>query len=502
MPAAASGFVNRRSVAAALLLIAVWLPPDDAVARGPNVERWVEQDLARYVASEVTSHPRFKGAALRFVVMKNGTPTAEADALSLKLRDSLRGELIDAPGVTVAWQPAAPHAQHRMPQGSRDCSRGEVQYLVGIELRAASPGDARVAVRALDAVEKTWVSGFGREWRGQLDRSQWRLAQKPTVDRTFLGQRSVPYRHTEADLLAAHLARDLRCKLMRQVSGEYVVARPDAADDGGLHAVPDLVGNNILGVSTLRIAADDLQANAVLAGQPHAVDGELHQYWVTITPTDAGSGLEPISAGVYVRVPRQFMSAAPAGAGSDVFALAPGDVLESVQLVKLETGIACTLRRRDYRDVSYSRRYADCLGLQVRTRDDAVVFVLVHQQNNGLVRLDDERCDFRTAARIARAHEPITIALSTSLLRDAWLPEPEWRLDPNADIYYAIAVSNGKAARAIADHLDALPRRCTESVRAGYEGRQLERWLTGLSAEFERWQPYADWNAIRIKNVL
>ena len=76
-----------------------------------------------------------------------------------------------------------------------------------------------------------------------------------------------------------------------------------------------------------------------------------------------------------------------------------------------------------------------------------MVFVLNHQQNNGLVRLDDGRCTYRTAARISRANEVITIALPTSLLRDSWLPEDEWRLEPDADTYYAIAVSDSRAAR-------------------------------------------------------
>lgn len=501
MLATASAPAIFSSIAAWAFLIGTALLADEAAARGQNVERWVENDLAHYVAAKIADHPRFKGAALRFVVMKDGSPAAEVDALSLKLRDSLQEALIDAPGVTVAWQPAAPHARRRFPQGGADCSAGDVQYFIGIELRAGSPDEALVSVRALDAVEKTWVSGFGTEWRGRLDRREWRLSRQPALDRTFVGQRSVPYEQTETDLVAAHLAHDLRCELMRQVSGEYVVSRPAASGSSGLDGVLDLVSNHITGISSLQIAVDDLQANALLEGQPHPVDGELYQYWVTITPKDAGSGLQPISSGVYVRIPRQFRLAGPAAVADEPFIPESGDLLEPLELVRIEARGGCTHRRHGYGGVSIGSRQAACLGLQIRTRDDAVVFVLNHQQNNGLVRLSNESCNYRTAARIARANEAITVAMPTSLLRDSWLPETEWRLDPNADVWYAIAVSNGKAARAIADHLDTLPRRCSESVRAGYEGRELEDWLARLSSEVERWQPFVDWNAIRIRNI-
>jgi hypothetical protein len=491
----------RTLVAALTIVTATAIPGGSAFAREQNVERWVERDLAGYVAKELTEHPRFRDASLRFVVMHNGSPTSNVSQLALQLRDSLQHEVIDTPGVTVGWQPGSPDAQRTTVTGSTDCSADEVQYIIGLELRATADNKSEVSLRALDAIEKSWVSGFGRQWRGKLSRRQRHLAQQDTLDRAFLGQRGVPYEHTEADLVAAHLAHDLRCELMRQVSGEYVVARPVVPGDGGVNGVLDLVSNNIAGVSTLQIAVDGLQANALLEGQAHTVDGDLHQYWVTITPTDASNNLQPISTSVYVRVPRTFMSAVPAPPGKESVALESGSVLESMQLVRLNDSSSCMTRRHDYGNAGFAGRRAACLGLEIQTRDDAVVFVLNHQQNIGMVRLDDADCDYRTAARISRANEPITVALPTSLLRDAWLPENEWRLEPDADTYYAIAVSNSKAARAIGDHLTALPRRCSESVRVGFEGRELESWLTGLSSEVARWQPFVDWNAIKIKNI-
>ena len=195
------------------------------------------------------------------------------------------------------------------------------------------------------------------------------------------------------------------------------------------------------------------------------------------------------------------MNASIASSADDGVAMAGGAVLDSLRLVRLEANRSCPGRETRYRQRAYGDTRSDCLGLEVTTTQDAVVFVLNHQQNNGLVRLAGNGCEFRTAARIARANESITVPLPTDLIRDGWLPAERWQLDPDADTYYAIAISDSEAARAIASHLDKLPRRCADSGRLGYEGHALESWLRALSASGARWQPHVDWDAIRIKNV-
>ena len=482
------------------ILLGISLVALPAMAREKNVERWVEKDLADYLTAELAGHPRFKSAPLRFVITKNGTPVASVDRLSLQLRDDLQRAIVDTPGVTVAWQPGKLPGRRMAASATADCSADEAQYIIGLEIRAVGKDETEVSVRALDAVENTWVAGFGMQWQGRLSRRQSRMAQQPASDRSFLGERSVPYGQTETDLVAAHLAHNLRCELMRQVSGEYVVA-PQKGGDERIDSVLELVGKNITGLSSLQIAVDETQANALLQSQAHSVDGDLHQLWVTITPTDAGDGLQPISTSVYVQVPQRYMSAVPASSSKRAIELQSGAIFDSLRLVKLTGNSACPRRQQGFGTASYSTRRAECLGLEINTRDDAVVFVLNHQQNNGLVRLDDDDCDYRTAARISRAGEPMTVALPTGMMLNSWLPENEWQLDPDADTYYAIAVSNSKAARAISSHLDTLPRRCSESLRVGFEGAELRRWLLTLSSELERWQPFVDWNAIRIENV-
>ena len=78
-----------------------------------------------------------------------------------------------------------------------------------------------------------------------------------------------------------------------------------------------------------------------------------------------------------------------------------------------------------------------------------------------------------------------------------------WALDPDADTYYAIAVSDTKAARILSKHLQKLPQRCTDSVSLRTRRRAPRKtgW-TEFSLALADWQPYVDWQAIHVKNVF
>ena len=141
--------------------------------------------------------------------------------------------------------------------------------------------------------------------------------------------------------------------------------------------------------------------------------------------------------------------------------------------------------------------------MQVRTKEDAVIFVLNHQLNHGLVRLSGHECSQRTEARIVRADESLEYTLPIRFLtQNASSQSTDWPINPDAEVYYAIAVSNSKVARALSRQLSQLPRRCSQSIRPGLKGVQLESWLNEFSATVDQWQPYVDWQAIRVRNVL
>ncbi len=488
-----------RAVLGALIAFVV----ADAGARDHDLDTWVAGDLVPYLRQQLTTMPRFVGEPVRFVVMREGTPHAAGSELELELRDRVASALADTPGVHVVLP--ANDAGLLNATGSIDCERGNATYLVGIEFGAAGNGTARVDVRALDVEENRWVAGFGRSWLGTLAASERRALRTLRPDPTFRGERQSPFAHTESDLLAGHLAYRMACELLRQSAGEYIVAEENGDDDPAASLV-ELVGNNLARYRALLLAGDDSAANAWIEGKAHPVDDDLYQYWITIRPRDANSGLPTLSASAYVHMPNRYASAALVPEATFDFAAGDGEFLERTRLVALREREACALPGSRVPGWSPDRSRLgtpnECYALQVHARDDAVVFFLNHQLNNGLVRLADRTCGDRAAARIARVGETLRFPLPADTLASAsWSAAETWSLQPAGDTYYVVATTNSKAARALAQHVASLPNRCTASVRRGIEGVTLRHWLDELDAIAARWPSSVDWQSVRVRNV-
>jgi hypothetical protein len=131
-----------------------------------------------------------------------------------------------------------------------------------------------------------------------------------------------------------------------------------------------------------------------------------------------------------------------------------------------------------------------------------VVFFLNHQLNNGLVRLADPSCMQRTSARVARSNQQLQFTLPPDTLHSAaWSAAESWQINPDLDTYYAVAASDTKAARALSQHIEQLPKRCSAPVRPGLEGAALRRWMEELTEIMNKWEPAIDWRTIRVKNI-
>jgi hypothetical protein len=484
-----------------LSLCLLWVPAS-AQSASRNVESWVSGELAEYVFGQLTTAPRFATAAVHVVVFDDGQPASRTNELSLSLRDSLRRSLAGRQGIRLGWQsdPSAPLQQ--MPTTAEECEAMRPELLIGIELKADASAAASVSVRALDEVEQRWVPGFGREWHGALTATQQRALASTAVDRAYLGRRDAPYGPSETDLIASHLARDLRCQLMRQVSGEYRLSLADAPTEGDVLAVvPSLVRHQVSGVSSLRLFPSAEEANVELSGQLHPVAGGLHQYWLTLEPIGAADGLQPVASSVYVEIP----VAAPAGSLVRLEPVVPGPsakVLGDLRLVRLANDPACGHAVSS----TYGRyRGGDrCAAVQVTAGRDAIVFILNHQRNLGLVRLGDERCEPRPRVHVLRRGQARAIPLpGLDLVEDAqWTAIRTWATAPAGDVYYALASKDSDVARAIAAHVALLPVRCSASVRPGLDGAALAHWLSGLSAVLEQHAADVDWRAVQTRNVL
>jgi hypothetical protein len=492
----------RRFMTACLAIVA--LPP---AAVGDELGQWFERDLVPYVLDQVTTLPRFRDETLHFVVMVDDRPQSEGTALALQLRDRLRDAVSERPGVRVAWQGDRPGVGLAATKASPDCTSAEADYFIGLELTESRRGQVHVRVRALDIAERSWVNGFAREWQGPVNAVEYRLLRQYVADPTFRGERDAPWQDTEIDLLAAQLAWELGCRLLRQTDAEYVVtgAAPQGDVDAAT-ALVELVTNNLAGIRALQFA-DDEAANARIGGKAHRIDDDLYQYWITITPTDASSDMTTLSADAYVRIPDEYRAAALVPEASYEFAPGDADLLTQFRVIQLPRQAACPSSRSGYAGSAtigggFSVDTGECYALEIASSADAVAFFLNHQRNIGLVRLSDRHCGQRSVARIVRSGDQARLPLPLDMLQSgAWTAGDTWTLSPTADVYYVIAATDTQAARALSQHIERLPRRCASSARGGLEGEELERWLDELDSIRSRWDDAIDWRSIRVKDV-
>ena len=449
-----------------------------AASRGADLDTWIETVLTPYVSETLATHPRFAGESLRFVVMENGNPQATTNLLALHIRDRLRDTAGDVPGIRIAWQPDNPHFLRESEHV--DCTRGEAHYLIGIELTLIESGGLQAELHAFDTEDRSLVAGFTKSWRGAISSRQYRQFRNAEVDQTFRGEREAPYQKSQADLLAAHLAHELGCKLLRQTEAEYVLLESENEDrDSSDEHVVELVSNNLMQYRALQFSPDNEYANAVIEGKAYQIDNDLYHYWVTLQPLDAE--LPSLSASAYVRMPDNFSANPPMQSDTDI--------IESLSIVELRTRDAC-------------RSFSKCHALQISSSDDAIVFFLNYQVDDGLVRLSELSCVDRSNVRVVTTDEPRQFPLPSNLMTSArWSATDAWQLEPNLDTYYAIAAVDAKAARELSQHIARLPERCSGIPRPGLEGSSLRLWTRELVSIIKKWEPVIDWQTVQVTNV-
>jgi hypothetical protein len=477
----------RRFSFAALLLV---LTAPATAANDRNLDHWVEHELIPVVRQHLVEHPRFKGETVMFVVLEDNAPAPVSNELALSLRDRLLDAALRTPGALLGWQQGRGATANR----SRpvDCTRDDVHYYIGIELSESLDATYSASLRALDLEDRSWVTGFGSSWRGGLTPTQRVAVRNVQPDRTFLGARDVPFTADQSDLLAAHLAHEMTCVLSRETSGNYIVAatRAEATPDA-LDGTAELVSNNLASRLTLDFAAEDEQSNALLSGKAHRIDGSLFQYWLTITPKDPDGELSSVSVSAYVSLPdmepARHITVAAASA-----AIAMPRTIKSAPLGPLRV-----------LDARNSRSCRGCSLLTANANADAIVFFLQYQPNYGLVRLANNACRERTAAHVVTTGSPMRFPIPYKPIGSSDTRETdEWLVSPGAETYYAIAVTDARAARRLANHLDKLPMRCTDAIRFGLKDGALNNWLDEFALLAARSPQQVDWRAIEVRDVL
>ena len=477
--------------------------PAVAESREKDLDRWVDRDLIPYVRQQLLVHPRFNGETVMFVVLDDNAPTSSTNALALSMRDRLLAAAVATKGVAVGWQQG--RAGATLESTPQDCMHDDVHYYIGIELRQKLDGAYAVNVRALDLEDRNWVTGFGKRWQGRLSTSQRQAMRQERVDETFLGARDVPFTLAQTDLLAAHLAHQLSCTLKKRVQDDYIVSvdlvEPPAP---GLEGTVQLISNNLANRQALTLSTDAAATNAVLSGKAHPIDGALHQYWVTVTPSGDAQDIAALSASAYIVLPdAPLPQTEPVVVAQTNVKPPPRPAPPPVSIPNAgKDGLITPL------SIASPASHSDCGSfrcslLTTEARVDSIVFFLEHQANHGLVRLGDAQCRSRTSARIARKGTALRFPIAkTTTAKGNWSEIDEWTLAPALDTYYALAVTDAAVARRIANHMDKLPPRCGDALRPGLEDNELNAWLTDLAMLTARESAHVDWRAIAVRDVL
>lgn len=507
--------MTRRILILLTILVAQAIPAV-AQSREKDLDRWVDRDLIPYVRQQLVVHPRFKNETVMFVVLRDNTPASASNALALSMRDRLLASAVATPGVAIGWQQG--RSGNSLESNPQDCALDDVHYYIGIELTQRLDSSYSVNVRALDLQDRNWVTGFGKRWQGRLSTTQRQAMRQARIDETFLGARDVPFTLAQTDLLAAHLAHEMTCTMLRRVSDEYVVStdlREPTAD--GLQGTVELISNNLASRQALTLSNDEARTNAVLGGKAHQIDGALYQYWLTVTPQSDNDDVTALGSSAYIILPQaQFVeepAPEPREAPQATVVAAPAlisipnagkDPLISPLRLSAPTSFTdCQEGGIAIREAAYLRNARACSLLQTEARADSIVFFLEHQANHGLVRLAGAECRDRTEARIARSGESLSFPIAkTSTARQNWSETYDWLLEPDLDTYYAVVVTDAQLARRVANHMDNLPSRCSAAIRPGLQDEALHDWLSEFAVITARSSKHVDWRAVRVKDVL
>ena len=495
-----------RRILIILALIIAQSIPTTAQSREKSLDRWLDSDLVPYVQQQLIKHPRFKNETVMFVVLQDNSPASVSNELALSLRDRLLEAAIDSSGVSVGWQQG--RSGRALESRPDDCLHDNVHYYIGLELSQELDSSYTVTVRALDLDDRTWVTGFGRQWHGRLSTVQRQAMRQQRVDDTFLGAREVPFTLAQTDLLAASLAHQLSCTLKQQMEEDYVVSTSESSTvSEELVGTVELIGNNLANRQALRLTTDVAKTNATLSGKAHQISDVLYQYWLTVTPDSDSSDLTALSVSAYVVIPGARPSPMPQVASVERELTRP-----AASPVRFERPPAISIPNAGKDGlispltITSPSAGGDCFWpcslLRTRANTDAIVFFLEHQANHGLVRLAGEDCRKRTAARVARNGEVLNFPIAkTTTLSSNWNETYDWKMAAGTDTFYAVAVTNSDVARRLANHIDGLPIRCSTSMRPGLKDNELKTWLTEFATITAKSSEHIDWRAIEVRDV-
>jgi hypothetical protein len=428
--------------------------PGVGTAASSELLGWVDVELAPYLVEQLSRHPRFKGEPVLLVATDGADVSPEIDALTASVRERLLDRLLQNNGVSVAWRPSVPPAEHHRRSPAPVCDVGyRAQYFIGLDIAPLPGGEHRLSVRALDRRGEGWVAGFGKSWQGRLLPEERRALGRRQPDEYLRGLRSLPFEPSQLDLLAGYLARNLDCLLVEKGAGGsrvWVGDRPEAsAADRRLQI---LVERYLGRESQLTLVEAPEQAEVTVSAELRPIHDGLHQAWLTASAGGAAEYEVAVNTDGYI-VLADPAPAYAAATGSDPRALLSG----------LRSGAAGAVELDLYAD-------AYLFGIAVGT-------------DGGLQRLSPGGCGTDSAAL-----RPLAGGRVYRMTAGA---------SPAGSVY-ALATRDGPAADRLRDRLEALPSVCEGRSSLPGDSVRADAWLRALARDLRELGVRVDWQGLRL----
>ncbi len=476
--------------------------PSHVADEDAGLYAWVDEELAPYLMDQLGRQPRFRGEPVLLVSMSGADIRPDIDELTRNVRARLMDRLLVTPGVNLYWRPSLHPWEHHRSNGGLSCNTASsARYFVGIDITPKAGNEFRASVRALDVGAASWVTGFGKTWRGRLSRSQQQTLTQRRTDEYLRGLRVLPFLDGETDLLAAYLARNLSCLLREQGAADYrVFLDKPAGKDSSLEKVLILVSHNLAQHQTVQVTGRAKDADLILSGTLNEIDGSLHQMWVTIRPKTSDADLTSVDTGAYIYLSRSDLNAL-AGAppvsnpNSRPSHKARTAMLSKLRVLKTRDADGCADGGLDPLAAHDAVQRGECFIVEFDLYRPAHVLLLSHAVNGTLTRLPPEGCG--SADDSHQRWLPRRLVRITGKNGDGF----RWAGRPGIESLYAVAVTDADAVRELVTLLNRLPNGCTSHAGHGAEVKPVRPWLAKLDRLIDRSEGRVDWQAVRVRHA-
>ena len=464
--------------------------------------KWVDQEVAPYLADQLARQPRIKDEPVLLVSMNGADVSPDIDELTRNVRSRLMDHLLQSPGTDLVWRPTVRPWEHHRGRGRLRCvTAGNATVLVGIDISSASGGQYQASVRALDMEAGAWITGFGKSWHGRLSHTQQQAFSERHTDEYLKGLRVLPYYAGETDLAAAYLAQNLSCLLRDQGNTDHrIYVDTESGNDQELRKILTLVAHNLAREQAVDITDDPRQAGLVLGGSLTEVDTSLHQVWLTLNAGPQGVDAARLDTDTYLYLdPSSDALAAMQNHRETVprrSANQRDSVLSPLSVLAAEVDSGCTFPVRTSTGSKRVIARGECFRVAFDLYRPAQVFVFDHAVDGTLRRLQPVDC-----RQTDTGNEWLAPRLSV-LVPAAGSTAMQWAGRPGIESVYAIAATEPGVARSLAAHLDDLPAACARGRGWIVRAEEQQEWLAELDELMARHPGSIDWQAVRVRHAV